>query len=592
MAWHTRGAGWLALCSVVVAGALGDEPPARPKARVEFRWLESKPIPGVTEEKGIHVSESDVLSYPHKKPILTNEDIVEVRVSKTDFSRSGGLATDRTLVHYMLHFHLTPAALGKLAENCGKSGEKMLTASVDGRHCGAPFYIRSRDKANFVPYAGFFTSKSEVKRILAAFPAIPPVDGDANSGAENETGKPAAGSMQITVLGPDRKPLAGAKLHAHIGTNEPFPANRDYVCDAQGKATVELPKTINFLQLWATKEAHVSLVANWEATEEAKAPTILREYTFRLPKGTVIGGTVKNEQGEPIAGVKVAVLLVDSTDRLGLYNHPVPATWLADLEPPVDTRRTTDALGRWTLDTAPAGDAFGFMVKLSHPDYISDSTWGGLQKEQNVTSASLRERTGTIVMHRGARLSGVIVDTAANVVPDAVVIWGDDPYMQHGSQEVRTDANGHYQFPLLPVGKMNVTVVAPGWAPHQQLVNLAPGSSTANFELKPGKRLRLRFVDDAGAAVPGVGVSIDRWRGGKALYNYKTPELLDAKIPIAADKNGVYEWTWAPDDEVTFRFYKSGDPSVPKLKFTADSETEYVITVAKSWEVRKRPLQK
>lgn len=592
MAWHTRGALWLALCSVVVAGAFGDEPPARPKAKVEFRWLESKPIPGVTEENGIHISESDVLSYPHKQPILTNEDIVEVRVSKTEFNRSGGLATDHTLVHYMLHFHLTQAALDKLAATCGKSGDKMLVASIDGRKWGAPYYLKSRDKANFVPYAGLIPSKSEVKRILAAFPATRPVDGYAHDGAENETGKPAEGSMQVTVRGPDGKPLAGAKIHAQVGTNEPFQANRDYVCDAQGTATVELPKTVDVLQLRASQDGHVSLVANWERTEEKKAPTILQKFMFQLPTGNVIGGIVKNEEGVPIAGAKVAVLLVDSTERLGLYIHPVPTPLLAELVPPVDTRRTTDSQGRWTLDTAPAGNAFGFMVKLSHPDYISDSTWGGFQKEQNVSSASLRERTGTIVMHRGARLSGVIVDAAANVIPDAVVIWGDDPYMQHGSQEVRTDTKGHYQFPLLPVGKINVTVVAQGWAPHQQMVNLVPGNSTANFELKPGKRLRLRFVDEAGAAVPEVGVTIDRWHGGKALYNYKTPELLDAKIPSAADKNGVYEWTWAPDDEVTFRFYKAGDPNVPKLKFTADGETEYVITVSKSWDVRKQPLQK
>jgi hypothetical protein len=70
--------------------------------------------------------------------------------------------------------------------------------------------------------------------------------------------------------------------------------------------------------------------------------------------------------------------------------------------------------------------------------------------------------------------------------------------------------------------------------------------------------LRLRFVDDTRAAIPGVGVSIDRWRGGQLLYNHKHPNVLDTKIPVVADKDGIDEWAWAPDDEVTFNFYREG----------------------------------
>src|SRR4029077_17596290 len=160
----------------------------------------------------------------------------------------------------------------------------------------------------------------------------------------------------------------------------------------------------------------------------------------------------------------------------------------------------TDALGRWSLETAPAGEEFGFTIMLNHPDYVSDYAWGGLQHEQAVTANALRDHTATIVMHRGIKLSGIVVDAEKKPVPDAVVIWGDDPYMQEGSQEVRTDAKGRYQFPPLPTGALHVTVVAAGWAPEQQLVELADGESTADFQLKPGKNLRLHFVDDKGAA--------------------------------------------------------------------------------------------
>jgi hypothetical protein len=388
--------------------------------------------------------------------------------------------------------------------------------------------------------------------------------------------------MQVTVLGPHDKPLAGAKIHASVWTKEPFQANRDYVCNLQGKATVELPKTINILRLWVRKRGHVSLFANWDPAREAKPREFPDEYTFRLETGTTIGGIVKNDDDEPIAGAEVWVMLENPNMEKGLEEHPIPDIWLAEHDRTVDTRRTTNSQGRWTLDTAPAGDQFGFRVMLIHPDYVSDYSWGGLQSEQNVSSASLRERAATIVMHRGVRLSGIVTDPAGRPVRDAVVIWGDDPYLQVGSQEVRTDEKGWYQFPALSPRRLKVTVVAQGWAPDQKTIDLDHRTSTADFELEAGKTLRLRFVDAAGVAIPDVGVGIDRWRDGKALYNHKHPNVLDTKIPVVADADGIYEWTWAPDDGVTFNFYKDGYQSARGIKFTADADAEFEFTLTKA----------
>lgn len=150
--------------SLVVAG---EEPLPEAKAKVEFRWLEGKPTPGLTEDRGISISEDDRLFYPHRKPILTNADVSEIDVSKIDFP---------TGPHYTVQFHLTKAARKKLAESCGESGEKMMVAIIDGRTRGAPFYLKSRDEANFVPCAGMFPSKAEVEPVIAAFNLRKPKD--------------------------------------------------------------------------------------------------------------------------------------------------------------------------------------------------------------------------------------------------------------------------------------------------------------------------------------------------------------------------------------------------------------------------------
>jgi len=403
----------------------------------------------------------------------------------------------------------------------------------------------------------------------------------ASQDAKDKTKKPpekaAENSLQITVLGPDEKPLAGVKIHVSVWTKEPFKANRDFVSDAQGRATVELPKQIDILRLWAEYDGHVPLFANWWPAQEARPREFPKEFTFRLENGTVIGGTVKDDDGKPIAGAKVGVQLVDPNGERGLDEHPIPSIWLASL----DSCRTTDAQGRWSLDTAPAGDEFGFRIMLNHPDYVSDYSWGGLQNEQGVAADALRDRTATIVMHHGVKLSGTVIDDNKKAVPDAVVIWGDDPYMQEGSQEVRTDAKGRYKFPPLPAGALHVTVVAAGWAPDQQLVELVEAESTTDFALKPGKKLRLHFIDAKGAPVPGAGVGIESWRGGKALYNHRHPNVLDTKIPVFADKDGLYEWTWAPDDEVIFNFYSERHGELRNVKVTADGETEFDVVLSK-----------
>jgi hypothetical protein len=152
----------LLLGMICVRAAFAAESPAPPKAKVEFHWLEDRPIPGVTEEKGIHTSETDELSYPHLKPILTNEDITSVRVTTTKFG-VGATASEQ----YLLDFQLTKEARQKLAESCGPTGDKTLAAMIDGGYHGCPYYLKSRDETTFAPFAGYFSSKEQVDRVVA-----------------------------------------------------------------------------------------------------------------------------------------------------------------------------------------------------------------------------------------------------------------------------------------------------------------------------------------------------------------------------------------------------------------------------------------
>jgi Carboxypeptidase regulatory-like domain len=390
--------------------------------------------------------------------------------------------------------------------------------------------------------------------------------------AQENADKPAKRTMRVQVLDLDGNPLKGVNIHASVWTKEPFKANRDYTTDAEGKTTVELPQKIDILRLWATKESHVGLFAQWWPEMQPDGHLIPDEYTFRLARGTTVGGVVKNEAGEPIRGSKVQVRLVTPPGAES-RERPYPATWLSS----GDNAKTTNADGRWSIDNVPAGDDVKVLVMLSHPEYMSETKWGSLQNEQMVTMRSLRDESATIVMHWGVSVSGIVRDGDGKPVKDAVVVWGDDPYFEEGSQEVRTDAEGHYRLPPRAFGPLTVTVIAPGWSPDQQKLDLSPANTAADFDLKPGKHLRIRFVNGAGEPVSKVAVGITAWRGGKALYNHQHPNVLDTKIPTRTNANGVFEWKWAPDDMVQYAFSAEGYEYIHQHPVIAGDEPAVVV---------------
>lgn len=381
--------------------------------------------------------------------------------------------------------------------------------------------------------------------------------------------------MQVSVVDSDGKPLIGAKVHVSVWTKEPGYGNRDFVCDDDGKTKFELPKQIQILRLWASHKGHVGMFAQWWPEQEAKPREIPTEYTFGLVAGSKVGGIVRNEEGEPIVGAKVGVRLVGfhgEGEAAELAMRAIPNMWLAE----GDGAIKTDVEGRWSLDNVPPGDT-EVLVMLGHPDYISESKWGGLQKEQEITMRSLRDGSATIVMERGVSVIGVVTDQDKKPVAGAIIVQGIDPYFESGSQEVRTDAEGKYRLPPQPVGPLVVSVVAEGWSPDQRKLDSAAANPTANFQLKPGKTTQIRFIDDSGSAIPKVSVGIHGWRGNNALYNAVHPNVLNTKIPNQADADGVFQWTWSPGDVVSYTFYKEGY-SEARL---AAGEGEHVVKMRK-----------
>ena len=172
MSWYARTAMGLAVCSACVPAILGQDTPAKPKAKVELRWLEGKRVEGLTEDKGFQAScDPKSVVYPHRKSalVLTAAEVAEARLTSHVFGSSA---------HYMVTLYLTKQARARLAEACKGFEARSLTVVVDGKYWCTCRYEKDKDKPlvpaqaradTFTPTVGFFSSKAEADRLVAAF---------------------------------------------------------------------------------------------------------------------------------------------------------------------------------------------------------------------------------------------------------------------------------------------------------------------------------------------------------------------------------------------------------------------------------------
>ncbi len=211
-------------------------------------------------------------------------------------------------------------------------------------------------------------------------------------------------------------------------------------------------------------------------------------FTVALERGVAIGGTVRDEQGRPIAGARV----------LARAGRNSPWDWPELAASPDDVAARTDVRGRWRSDVLPAGVGPNIRVLVTHPDAISIDPF--------LTLAEARAETSVQVLRPGRSVSGTVSSPTGRPVAGAEVIVLN----RHGNgrfARVRTDEAGRFhtgRFIDPAWDGLGLTIQAEGFASTMRQLTNTPEIPPQIIRLTPRRPLHGRVVDSQGRSIPGA----------------------------------------------------------------------------------------
>jgi len=333
--------------------------------------------------------------------------------------------------------------------------------------------------------------------------------------------------------------------------------------DAKGLCTIKLPvPSPEYFKVNVKSAGYVPVYTSWYNRENAREPDpIPQSFVFPLEKGTSIGGVVKNEEGTPVEGVKVFLMLAEQESKIR-YS-------IGDSFP------TTDAQGKWRSDIVPE-KIDGLWMNLKHNDYVTTDVWNTIPVPPE---QALRDFTSIMVLKSGVTLSGVVRDHVGNPIHGVLVQLGSSGY---SSKKTRTDEQGHFIFRNCDEGELHISVQAKGKSPQARRFLLKEIGAPLEFTLEPGNSIRIRVVDSNGTAIPGVYVTPETYQGYR--YILKFDPNNPQQMGVTTDEKGLLVWDSAPPDTVEYAFSKEGYARLSDLQLIADGK-EHTVTLPRPLHV-------
>ena len=287
--------------------------------------------------------------------------------------------------------------------------------------------------------------------------------------------------------------------------------------DAQGRFEIrELPA--GRYSMTASKGGFVSLQYGQRRPSESGTPIELGDgqtidkVAIALPRGSVLGGRITDEFGEPVANASVTAWRYAYT---GGARRVVPA-------PGANTRDTTDDQGTYRLFGLPPGEYYvSAMLRTGGPEvtdpmgepsgyaatYFPGTT--NIAEAQRVMLAVSQENTGVhfgLIATRLVRVSGQVIMSDGSPAPNGNVMLvpmssggGRAMVMQQGGAGNRISQDGTFRLPSVAPGRYQLQSRAIG----NQTFELARMDLTVGAENVEG----ITLVTSPGAIISGTVVS-------------------------------------------------------------------------------------
>ena len=312
----------------------------------------------------------------------------------------------------------------------------------------------------------------------------------------------------------------------------------------------------------------------WLSSTGSVLNIVTNGYTVRLEAGLTIAGTVVDEAGQPLEGVRVGVFGNN-------YKGYSPPTLRAEdfacfsKNSEKDDALTSDRSGRFQFEHFPS-DLKAVTIDLIGPDG-SRRKFATRQSKQLSPAEDLMEipfhdlLTGAarLTLPHGTTVEGTVVNAAGEPIPGATVSEGT----QLGNLKILstsdTDFGGRFWLSNRPSHEIILAASADGYASASTIVVVKPGMAPARIQLPPELPLQARIVNQDGQPVAGAEIQLSD------ISIYNSGLGLTWKGLTGAD--GRFTWRSAPTNEVALSIVAPEYP--PRLVRLQASTNEHLVTL-------------
>lgn len=351
-----------------------------------------------------------------------------------------------------------------------------------------------------------------------------------------------SGAQFVTVTDEETgKPVAGAEvvggLREGVGTDREAHVEHTVRTDAKGLAV--LPKgaaPLDRLALRIQSEEHALTTKTLDAKKDGLIPP---NIGVKLKRGLLLGGIVKDPDGQPLPAAKVRLSQIwrNAED----INKPGRAEFASQ-------ELTTDSEGRWQTRKVPAEVLPNLLVAAEHPDHLSP--YGSVVGDNPAQLAALKALKFEIQMIRGGDVAGAVVGPEDAPISGASVSIGNR-HDRSSFREATTGSDGRFLLQNVRPEVQPVTATAPGFGPASKSVT--PGTNTVEvtLKLKPARKLAGVVLNPEGVPVQGAEIRYDP-------EDWEERQRLNLDWRTESDAGGQFEWADAPDRELQVTVTKQG----------------------------------